>query len=1244
MKVKPISSPIQGEQILAISPDLRPDGVGGWQRRLNLYTGRSLSDIALQTEQTHRSGRLATLGQLFSAGVVTGLEVGLERIADAPVQLQISAGRGITASGEDVILPTAQTLRVRALPVNAPVALLENASSAADLAGAGTAVPRRVEPSLGELIEAEQADNLPRAGILVMQPIEVQLVGDRDPTDPCERDPRNDAFEDWQRTDGVRFVLYTWPTEWLSLPTPGDQWRNRLAYAIFAAEQENNLGQIMPWEAVGVPVALMGFDADWSPLFVDSYAVVRAGGRATRRSQLIPYSGNPFLWQARVQQFAEQLAESNLLTNPLAEVARQFRYLPPVGILPKQALNEDNQILFFPDAYAIQAAPIPLEQLDAVMQASASLQPFDLQESDQVQVLVPLPQVWYDPRLLQNVYEEPEVVAELEDFDTTIQEFVTRRGEWLQRRQNVREKAQALYLAIKGEPLTFPDPDPNALEPEEIGTGEIEEDSYGTALGTANPMPLIRTLREKLAPPGQSPPSPLAEELDQLNSRGLEGFITFLEAKVSRTNDKIDLDFLRVQTDIYRIRQLVLGNDAAFKLATSSAMSEIIKSSQSAVETQKAINTYFNTVRQSIPASQQTIAGVAAEPQLRTSSASSAPSSDLLMNLNLSRTLSTTNFAGSTFLSGSQISGAFVEPRVEAQPLRLQTETFAVAQPQSFTKNLLIGTGFVIDPSLVIEQSPIVGNVARTVTVAQRFETPPAIEAKNFTVAARIQTVLDLAELSRSTADPSFSLVNLGDISVPGIEGGTFGNLNEPDIQARLRDPGYQGDDEALHFAAGVTFIDNTVAALRAIEGRVQTYRLAIAACRNTLVELQKLLAQADSRLTAIANGLAEARHDVAVARTLFAEELSRLDAINQRRQQILRDQVPFLVFHRPRYIDPRLNIPVRTLNPGLVEDPLPACLGHGGEIPLDLRETLDLLREAPILWFIHIPPLLQKLDRLDLLFNTVQVAKQRAVLPPPKSTIQQVTFNQGLLGQAIAQTFTAQQKIVNQYRAQTAQFNLGLLTGQTWSQSRDRAQTLLSLGDLIDGKHGRSDLARQAARELDNLSRVAACLYTAFSNVQPAIRLDWAERLSQYDSPITLRNLASLPRWGDIPYLARQELQTLADWLYQRIDTKQPEAIALISDLIRICILLASHAPVNQIISGRVAKPTPAKQGTRIELTIDPSKIRIGMQAILYGSNNTIVAQGIVEDLSANQAAAKITQTFQANVQLAVNSRVEFR
>src|SRR5205823_1214831 len=225
---------------------------------------------------------------------------------------------------------------------------------------------------------------LPAAGMVVLQPVVFESIATGDTgdecgggsTNPCELDGESFAFEDWQLVDGCRLLLYAWPDDWLALPAVDGRWRNRLAWSVFNAERGRAADTPMPWEQYGVPLALVGFDPtvaagrevqwdhgeiSWTPRFADRNAVARLGGRPKRRTSAPGADDNPFLWQARVQQLAEQVAGLGPSLTP-AQIASQLRYLPPVGLLPKSAIDaRAGRDHFFPPTYVVSAAPIPLE-------------------------------------------------------------------------------------------------------------------------------------------------------------------------------------------------------------------------------------------------------------------------------------------------------------------------------------------------------------------------------------------------------------------------------------------------------------------------------------------------------------------------------------------------------------------------------------------------------------------------------------------------------------------------------------------------------------------------------------------------------------------------------------------------------------------------------------------------------------------------------------------------------------------
>ena len=87
----------------------------------------------------------------------------------------------------------------------------------------------------------------------------------------------------------------------------------------------------------------------------------------------------------------------------------------------------------------------------------------------------------------------------------------------------------------------------------------------------------------------------------------------------------------------------------------------------------------------------------------------------------------------------------------------------------------------------------------------------------------------------------------------------------------------------------------------------------------------------------------------------------------------------------------------------------------------------------------------------------------------------------------------------------------------------------------------------------------------------------------------------------------------------------------------------IASDAPVGRIIAGRLPRSITVRPGVRLPLTaFDPTKLRVGMEALVYRESN-VVARAVVEDIGASEIAARVIHTAQPQVDLDVNVRVQF-
>jgi hypothetical protein len=1380
MKLFPIHDPVAGEQVLAVQPQIARYPDADWRQRLEYFSGRALTHTALRLEQYGRAGHLATLGQALSPGVVTGLEAVAATLSNGVV-IEISAGMGLAASGEIISLNHNHQVRLDDIRVYAPASLLDSTVDTSSGEGA-----YKLGDTLADLRAAGKA--LPQAMILVLQPVVVEHFGQQPSTDPCDYDPSNEAFENWQWLDGFRLLLYTWPAALGEVPLPGAWRRNRIAHAIFERECVLSEGEYLPWFDMGVPVALIGLTSTLDFEFLDNNAVVRRGAEVKGGGVPISPSGNRFMWQARLEQFNEQLVDwltaDSTLDPAQIRAEMQFRHLPPVGVLPKQCMSPRQQLqYFFPMSYAVRALAIPYEQLDLAIEESASLLSYDLNTPDQVEVLVPVPQAHYEPQLLVVETIDP-------DFDLTITRFTTGRNQWLGRRHILRNQASTLFHAIKGTPLLYPadDPDagdsleqPIAFEQQLVKAGDtchflkgqsappgnwfqksfddsawasgVTSIGYGlpaTQLGTtladmkdhyitlflrhrfnlaaiaeahrytltitssggfyaylnggflssANvkrplfnapaiaALPLetrryelgelsgrllegenvlaiqahstaisaasfsisielldteetygtrVKSTAGAVAPFGHEQyevialtelrsyldtTTPLSDaEVAKLDEIGIEQYVDFLQRKIDQADDRVEFGFLRLRTDIYRVRQMMLGNEAGTKLATSPALAEIAKGA-SAVATKSELADFYQRIKQPGPVVEAV-----------TKPAEAGGGSEMIvrpMAITAKRNLF---FSGE--LAGDMGSPVPVKSNTKTLPNILGDKSAVLRESSAalFNVNTAKDVG---------EQNPVVGKVQdfNKVTVGERLEESSANVAHMAGVAVKAELISNLLNTD----------INIDDLSVPGVKSNgsnlSFANIRGDSsilsgILAGQYDP-VVGDDEAGFFNSGVKALENVVGVLRLIEGRVQAYRSAVERCRSTMSELRDRLGKVDQRLKTVANELAESRHDVSVARSLKAEEQSRIDALNAKRDKVLETLVPFLLFHRPRSVDPRRDVPLHYVNPDLSGQPLPLCDLSEVEAPDALEAMLDVVRDAPLKWFAAVKLIMPHLSRLADLHVTLSGAKKRAA---SKVTVHPF-MNAGFDGpdkllQGLGAALAMSQQRIQLERQKTTAIDLAAFQRLGWQESNKRVPEVISLGDLIDGNHGRMAASQRAADEMAMFARVATCLYLRFSAVPASIRLDWAERLSQYDAPANLRNLYNLPRFGEMDYIARHNMQRLVDWLYSRIVNDYSEAQHMVSDLIRVALLSASHAPVNQLIAGHLPTAVTVRPGSRFSVVADLTRVRVGMSISMVSAGATLV-RGRVADISGGQVTAEVHTVVGTSVQLDTGTRVQ--
>lgn len=1313
MRVIPPRGLRRDEQAVAALPPPASRGGESWNRRLNLWPGRDLTAAALAGEQRHRERHVTRLGRSLSPGVVEGLEVALDRgPAAGPDRLVVGPGRGLLADGQDVVLAEARAPATRELvTLDAATPLPARPGDPAPPPSAGLGVLLLVPVLVQQEAEAERD----RAGAFA---------------GPCADELSRIAFTDFRRYDATLLAFHPWPwPDAVPPPAQAARRRNLLADAIFRREAAASADDRapLPWNAIGVALALLELDAAGRILFLDRAAVVRKGGAAPLRRPaaglpgLPAGRGTPFLWQARLQQLAMQATEELAGGWDGREAASRFRVLPPAGVLPRAAWDAG----FFPEAWLRLAAPVPVQQLELAIAAAAGLAPFDLDaaEAEIVKWLIPVPEEAYEPGLLQTAHVDPA-------FDETVAALLAATSGGRARRDRLRALVGLAVAAadpggLVALPATrfeerVPNEDPQAPPDPPIGA-EFDE---------ARIMRPLETLIAALVPPnGRFAEGDLRAALDPANlgragHQGLGPFAADLELRLEAADDRVDLGFTRLQAEIYRIRQVMLDNEEASKLATSPVLAGIVKEGVSAFATNEAIKTYFRTSRTEAETPALRAAGTtaAAETEARTAASAAVIGAPLRPTIAAAPSVAAT--LARADLAPSRVAPA---PAIDTTLGEIVREGRADLAREFFIR----------DPRTAREairlRTPIPGEVRdfRTVTIADRLRSSAAVEAKSAAVRLKGELIAGMRtfglpfgglplpltapglallpgpEIRRLLLDPlnvdqrqiaeqrvvlprsgairgtrledpaSLFLLDarpltreeLGILVPPlgpamaAFERGlaaaaarrvpTAGLDDEAVLNAVISgrlDPDPPNGDEAAFLSAAVAILEGTVGVLRALEGRIVELRALLDRCRTTLAEFGTVLAEWRAALAEADRLLAERRHDVTVARALRAEEQARIDGVNRRRQEILATEVRFVGFARPRLVSPFAGraLPRRPL-PGRLEDPVLPCLDAHGAPPEELERMLGVLREVPLGWLKAADALLDRLDRPGELTALYLAAIERARIVSRVAVAARAGGPATRLPGAAAATLAAAWEGFGlRFAAARAEIDprLVLERDDGWRATRRRALRELSLDDLIAGAGGarrQPALVRAAAEELERLERVATCLFERLGGLPVAVRLAWVQTLSLFDATADLSRLELLPRFGEVPAALRRELVRLVAWLFDRLTPGEAEARGLMSDIVRVAILLAGHAPVAALVGATLARDFTGGVGDVVTVRLPAPRVRVGM-AVEFRTPAGLRVAGVVEDFAEDGASVRVTRTPAAAARVAIPATSEIR
>jgi len=1322
MKTGTIPDRFSGEKIAEIYPRLANFIVAEKSPhlgRLHYFPGRALLDTDLQMEQAVRVQRLTLRGQAVEPGVVDGLEVSWAP-TDNGIELRINPGQALTASGIDIIVDHTFS------------ALIDNLKYF-DL------TTRTIsEGFFGDLKSSESAA---MTAVLLLQPwsvedsdlpLAVRQTDNATDFTPCPRVPDDEVFYKTTETDAGRLVLYPLVDE-----PPGALWQNRAAWSVFKKE----ITDIdLPWQSIGVPLALIGFNDSLIPEWIDRHSVVRPAGRPRKRLLDRPDLDSR-IWIAQFNQFCAQVAG---LSVPL-DASSLFHFIPPIGLLPKAYLTLSKLSLtestppawnlrqsFFPSTYTIDISVIPTEQIDALIADTVRLAPYDLSHLDAVRFLLPVSQQWFDPDLLK---------IEIIDaaFLDTITRFRENRGTILASRYDLAQRRNALEISSTGIATVYPlspdSPDPKRLEtPEEpispppgddlqyeviraIGDGspsyanQLLADLRTTANGLLKSFTIedFNEFKALFAACGLSatdrdaafgsatavpdwlkgftvdPPIPTAtgnlnaadqlelrkellayvvkqtsiqsDEADALNTSTLQSLIAYFTHKADEADELVDAGFLKARTDVFRLGTLLTNNSLGSKFSASPSLANIIERKPARANTD-AVNTFAsqllaNFAPSAIGANASTASSTASTSgttSLRLLAKSSVPNQSLgaLQQLSYSSVDQLSESASQlqsssdavTSLSDkiSALSNLSPAERTAFDSLTSAAKTLGSSETIASLQGLATAGKFA--DSYVANFDRLSQKQLRAIPL-DRLQPALAPTVRNEIHDGRLEIFERLTRLNISLGDLTTDFIDYpGRVTRP-IDPSTvirsrirfqtlisrrqFENLDviaNPAAGSAVSDA-----DESKHFSSGVSYADMAMAALRAVEVRIRDYRTFIEKCQGALEQSQTLANQITTVLARLDVDLDEARQDVDVAITLMKEEQNRLDGINAHREKVLNDHVEFLVYHRPRTV--RLNTPVasRIIEPALTSEPVLDCLKENPTPPPDLATLRDIFQASPAAWFKYAPIWIGEVNHWDHLRGMLDRAS-RTTFPLSEMA---PTLSSGRYSDTLGKIFGARIASSQLHLAMAKTILPASLVSLSWIDLHRTAVKQLTLGHLISA--GPAQLSKAASQELHDLFAVATCLHENFCTVPGLTRLTWAERFGQFDQvSVDFRDLSRLPSWRNIEFTLRREIQILTDWLFGRINQDIPDAIDLINDLIRVALLLASHAPVDQLLVGQPLEPTfTVIPGGLIKLKVDPLRIRQGMD-VFCKISDTQTLRATVEDIASTHVSARITEAALVN------------
>lgn len=339
----------------------------GLRARSAFFDGKFLTGADLTRDQDYVRQRQADMARAGGIGVITGLRVRNRTLAEGQT-LSISAGVGLTPSGDVVMLGTRRDVPLLDLPTS-----------------------RQLDAALG-LAEEPRLPLGRRTGLFILALRPVEFTANPIATYPRSITGRR-TVEDGDIIEASAITLIPYPD--MAGAASIAEARRKVARTIFAGR-----GAAMPQDAL--PLAMLGIDRG-TVRWIDTAMVRREtgaesgvhamfGGRPRAIAEAFVVQHRTHLWDV-----LGELAGRSM--SPVFPAAAMFSLLPPTGLMPAAAIRPDdfgfNQ-LYFPPGVDVDVAFVPSDEIQALAEEALALPPLDLDsppadlDATGISVLIPV--------------------------------------------------------------------------------------------------------------------------------------------------------------------------------------------------------------------------------------------------------------------------------------------------------------------------------------------------------------------------------------------------------------------------------------------------------------------------------------------------------------------------------------------------------------------------------------------------------------------------------------------------------------------------------------------------------------------------------------------------------------------------------------------------------------------------------------------------------------------------------------